>query len=370
MAREDPTTDVSTVATRSTPLRRRAAPSARVVDPSADPGWASLVNARRSDVFHSPSWIRALRQTYGFEFVAHVLTDADGAPAAGFVFAAVDDVLGGRSVSLPFSDFCDPLVDDAGQWKALADAELERGAPFTVKVLFDEIAERDPRLVERGRSHWHRADTTRDADELWSRLHPSARRAVRKSRSSGVSVRPAESLNDVRTFFDLHLRVRKLKYHLLAQPWAFFEALWDHFLRDGNGRLLLAEHDGTTISGVLFLRWKDTLYYKLNASLGEALSLRPNDAVLWEGLQHAYAEGLTWLDFGVSASDQEGLIRYKRKYATEEREVRVLRTKADSDHRADALRRVLPQITDLFVRPDVPDDVTRRAGDLLYRYFV
>jgi CelD/BcsL family acetyltransferase involved in cellulose biosynthesis len=174
----------------------------------------------------------------------------------------------------------------------------------------------------------------------------------------------------VRTFFELHLRVRKLKYHLLAQPWPFFEALWDHFLCDGNGRLLLAEHDGTTVSGVLFLRWKDTLYYKLNASLGEALSVRPNDAVLWEGLQHAHAEGLTWLDFGVSASHQEGLIRYKRKYATEEREVRVLRTEADPDHRAEALRRVLPHITDLFVRPDVPDDVTRRAGDLLYRYFL
>lgn len=352
--------------------RPPGAPRPTVIsDPATDPRWQALVTARRSDVFHSPAWMRVLQQTYGFDVQAHLILGANDIPDAGFAFVPVDDVLGVRTVSLPFSDFCDPLVDEDDQWVTLADSVLDQAATFTVKVLFNEVAERDARLAEHGRSKWHRADVTPDVESMWQRLHSSARRAVRKSANAGTRIKPAESLLDVRSFFDLHLRVRKLKYGLLAQPWAFFEAIWDHFLADGHGRLLLAEHDGDVVSGVLFLRWNDTLYYKLNASDRDALALRPNDAVLWEGLRLAHAMGLQWLDFGISALDQEGLIRYKRKYATEEREVRVLRTTPSvPDKRAEALRGLLPQLTDLFVRPDVPDDVTRQAGDLLYRYFV
>lgn len=341
------------------------------VDPTSDDRWRVLVAERRSDVFHSPAWMRVLRQTYGFDVTAHLLLGHDGNADAGFAFVAVDDLVGRRTVSLPFSDFCDPLVDDLTQWTALTAGLARDRHPLSVKVLFDEWAEQDDALVEQGRSMWHRVATTVEPDAMWRRLDSGARRAIRKSRAAGVEVRPAESVDDVRTFFDLHLRVRKAKYGLLAQPWRFFEALWEQFLARGEGALLLAEHDGRAVSGVLFLQWKDTLYYKLNASDSNALAVRPNDAVLWQGLQLAHERGLRWLDFGISAHDQEGLIRYKRKYATEESEIRVLRSSPPArDARADELRALLPRLTDLFVRDDVPDEVTRQAGDLLYRYFV
>lgn len=338
------------------------------IDPIADQRWGTLVLEHRTDVFHSPKWLSILRDIYGFEVGARIVV-SEGAPTDGLVSATIDDVFGRRLVSLPFSDFCDPIVSSLERWQALTPDLGPTSSPFTVKVLFDECAETDPRLRKVEEAKWHRCDVTRAPQEIWASLHPGARRAVRKAESSGVTVRRGESLTDMRAFFELHLRTRKLKYGLLAQPWAFFEMIWDRFLAAETGDLVVAELDGVVVAGVVFLRWKDTLYYKFNASDAESLEKRPNDAIMWEGLQLAHRSGDAWLDFGVSDLDQPGLIRYKEKYSTESGTVRTLKGASETHPPAWAARAVLPVVTGLLTDPSVPDSITERAGDRLYQFF-
>lgn len=338
------------------------------IDPISDERWASLVMDRRSDVFHSPAWLSILRDMYGFDIRARLNT-SEQAPDEGIVYATIDDVFGRRLSSLPFSDFCDPLISTTESWFAMTGDLGSPQDPFTIKVLFDDCAETDPDLKKVGEARWHRCDVRRDPEEIWADLHPGARRAIRKSASAGVTVRRAESIADMRAFFELHLRTRKLKYGLLAQPWAFFEMIWDRLLEEGSGDLLVADLDGEIVAGVVFLRWKDTMYYKFNASSGDALDQRPNDAIMWEGIQLAHGAGDKWLDFGVSDTDQPGLIRYKEKYSTESGTVRTLKRTPASDPPGWAAREILPAVTALLTAPSVPDDVTERAGDLLYQFF-
>ena len=85
-------------------------------------------------------------------------------------------------------------------------------------------------------------------------------------------------------------------------------------------------YHGKPIGGVLYLRWKDTLYYKFNASDPSWLEFRPNDFLVWEGIKMARDQGLRLFDFGLSDYEQEGLVRYKRKYASEEEAVDVVRS--------------------------------------------
>lgn len=342
-----------------------------IVDPVTHPLWNELVSNQQSDVFHSPAWIAVLRDTYDFEFAASVLVDPSSQPVAGMAYAEIRDGFDPRIVSLPFSDFCDPIAHDTADWYALADDLIASGVRVGLRCLHNSVPLDDDRFETADTLGWHCVDLNASADDLWTRLAPAARRAVRKARSQGVTVRAAESLHDLRAFFELHLRVRKLKYRLLAQPYPFFESIWKRFIEPGNGWLLLAEHEDAVVGGVMFLRWKDTLYYKFNASDPDALNVRPNDLVLWEGIRRASTDGIARLDFGVSDWDQEGLLRYKRKYATEEKVVHFLRHlpngfPSDRERKARAL---LPQLTDLFVDPSVPHDVTERAGNMLYRYF-
>ena len=134
---------------------------------------------------------------------------------------------------------------------------------------------------------------------------------------------------------------------------------------------LVAHYQGRGVGGTLFLGWKDALFYKFNASDPTHLSLRPNDLIVWEGTALAKAKGFAPLDFGLSDWDQEGLVRFKRKFATDERTISFVRHAPDlaptrSEQDAQDL---LSVATDLLTDAAVSDDVTERAGDQLYRFF-
>jgi hypothetical protein len=142
-------------------------------------------------------------------------------------------------------------------------------------------------------------------------------------------------------------------------------------LAQQQGVLLFAIYCEQVIGSVLFLEWKDTLYYKFSTSSPDHLSLRPAELLIWHGIQHGKARGLTHLDFGLSDWDQEGLIGFKRKFASEEKIISFLRHVPEGallPHEQQA-RSLLPQLTELFTDAAVPDHVTDRAGEILYRFF-
>lgn len=339
------------------------------IDPRTDPLWGELVERRQSDAFHAPGWIRVLVDTYGFDARALILLDDTGVPAAGIAYCEIDDMMGPRIVSLPFSDFCDPLVSTPDQWNRLIDELLDEGLPIATRCLHSRIPLDDGRLALVKQAKWHGLDLRPDLDALWQGLHESSRRAIRKAQHSGVTVRVAQGEEDLRTFFEMHLRVRKYKYRLLAQPYRFFQNIWRHFVEAHSGLLMLAEYQGKVIGSILFLEWKDGLYYKFNASCAEGLPFRPNDLMLWEGIRYGKVQGFARLDLGLSDWDQEGLIRYKRKYATEEKTISFLRHGSAPNSQAQHARQLMPQLTDLFTGDSVPDRVTEQAGEALYRFF-
>ena len=341
------------------------------IDPGIDPLWQELVNRERSDVFHAPEWLRVLKDTYGFELQALVVLDDRGVPSSGIAYCKIEDMMDPRIASLPFSDFCDPLVRDPAEWEQLLGRLLAQEQRVNLRCLHNQVPLQDDRLTLVNRAKWHSIDLKRSEDDLWMGLSSSARRAIRKARREDVEIRVASEKAEIRGFFDLHLGVRKYKYGLLAQPYRFFEQIWDHFLGPGKGALMVAVYDNRPIGAVLFLEWQNKLYYKFNASDPEYIDARPNDLIVWEGMKYGRAKGHEYLDFGLSDWDQEGLLRYKRKFATDEKTISFLRhSPPDSpSSREKEMRALLPQITDLFVDETVPDAITEKAGDTLYRFF-
>jgi CelD/BcsL family acetyltransferase involved in cellulose biosynthesis len=341
------------------------------VDPRIDSLWCRLVNQAPSSVFHSPSWMRVLSETYGWEPSAYMTLDDRGEPIAGLPYCRISDMLGERIVALPFSDYCDPLVHDAESWLLLIDRLLPEHCPITLRCLHNNVPLADERFTLAKQAKWHRLDLRPELDALWKAMHDSTHRAIRKSERAGLTVRLAQSEEELRSFFEMHLKVRKYKYGLLAQPYSFFQNIWRQFVDSQHGFLLLAIHEEKIVAGDFFLDWKDTLYYKFNASLPGDLPYRPNDMLIWEGVQQAKERGFTYLDFGLSDIDQDGLIRYKRKFGTEEKTISFLRhtpngppTPAERE-----LRELLGKLTNRFTDHLVPDSITERAGEDLYRLF-
>src|SRR5262245_33815346 len=95
-----------------------------ILCPLLDPRWSALT-ARHAcaSAFHSPAWLEALRQTYGYEPVV-LTTAARGHDLTnGLVFCRIRSWLtGSRLVALPFSDHCEPLVDTPEQLDCILNA--------------------------------------------------------------------------------------------------------------------------------------------------------------------------------------------------------------------------------------------------------
>src|SRR6516162_223970 len=341
------------------------------IDPRTSPLWQTLVVKTESSVFHSPSWIKVLTDTYGWEASAYVIVDEAGEPCAGIPLCRIADMFGERIVALPFSDYCDPLIRDAESWRVLIEKLLPEQVPITLRCLHNDVPLSDKRFSLVKQAMWHRLDLRPDLEVLWKTMHDSTHRAIRKSEREGLTVRMAESEPELRVFFEMHLKIRKYKYGLLAQPYSFLQNIWRHFVEPQHGFLMLAIHEDKIVAGDFFLEWKDTLYYKFNASLHDDLSHRPNDLLIWHGIQEGKERGLTYLDFGLSDIDQEGLIRYKRKFGAEEKTISFLNhspnggpTRAQKE-----MKELLGKLTARFTDHMVPDQITEKAGEDLYRLF-
>ena len=339
------------------------------VDARTDPRWRELETRAGGSLFHGAAWASVLADTYRFAPRALLALDGDRV-VSGIPWCLVDDPGGARIVSLPFSDFCGPL--GAPPFAPLFDEIAARELPVRSRVVVDTDAPDDPPDGFRttGVARWHGVSVTSSPDvDAWPELGDSTRRAVAKARREGVTVVERTDGLFVGEFLRLHLGVRKRKYGLLPQPRSFFASMREQFDATGDWHPLAAVRDGEVVAVTVYLRHRDTLFYKFNASDPAGLGARPNDLLLWSGIELAGRLGCTSLDLGASDDDQPGLIRFKRGFGAIEREIRTQVAGPPAPNGAEQFRSVLHQVTERFTAPDVSDAVTADAGNLLYRYF-
>jgi hypothetical protein len=321
-------------------------------------------------LFSSPEWIEILCHTYNLDIKASLLQNES--VCAALLFSHIRDVRGDRIVCLPFSDYCDPLVDDAHIWNDVVEPLVPLKVPVRLRCLRNRLPAQDPRFVLSRTAKWHGTDLMRAEDELWTGISPQARQNIRHALRSGVVVREGRSVEDAQIFYRMHEFTRKNKYRLLAQPFAFFENIFAAFGKSDRVAALIAECDGVPLAGIVLLEFRDTLYYKFNASVDQ--KYRANDLLAWHAIHYGHRRALTTLDFGVSENDQPGLIRYKRKFASEEREIHFYDWVPERPHNARDVRgeeasEILSCVTQLLTDPAVPDEITRAASEKLYRLF-
>lgn len=343
----------------------------RTVDPVTDAAWAELVTSRPSTIFHSPDWMRAIQKTYGFNPEAAVI-EQDGTPLAGLPWLQFSDFVGDRRISLAFSDFCDPLFTTPDQARTLAEAAFGNGdQPWNLRARVSNLPDVAFPVIGIGEYKWHGVDLTPDEDALWKRMASMTQRGVKKAKREGVEIRIAQDKSELREWFLLHMRLRREKHELLAQPYSFFENIWDAFVEKGQGFLMNAIFDGKIIGGTLYLNWQDTCYYKFNASDPDYLQVRPNNLLMWQGMLTAKERGFRMLDFGRSSADQDGLVTYKRSFGSNEDDMHSV-TYGYADRQKDTTKQakqLLGNLTRLFIDQGVSDDVMEEAGNLLYPYF-
>jgi CelD/BcsL family acetyltransferase involved in cellulose biosynthesis len=346
----------------------------REVNPLDSPEWRSLLKSPDASIFHSPEWMRVMKATYEGLLFHAVVIERLNHPIAGVAWTETDDMLGHRKTTLAGCDYCDVIASSPEERRSLGNYVLHDGLPWSLRSRARNKVHLDVQERIKGTYALQTIDLQPAETEMWTRLSSMSRRGVRKAQREGVKVRIATDHSELREWFLLHLRVRRNKHRLLAQPFAFFENMWDEFIARGNGFLLLAEYDSRIIGGDLFLTWRDQCYYKSNASDTSYLHLRPNNLLLWYGMLEAKTRGCTTLDLGRSPRENTGLVAFKEGFGAQEETLHVVdydtyRDESQANREREA-RDLMRSMTQMFVREDVSEAAAEEAGARLYRYFV
>jgi CelD/BcsL family acetyltransferase involved in cellulose biosynthesis len=276
----------------------------------------SLV-AATSPIAATARWQRLLARVYGYRAFRLDAKDGAGNTIGTLPLCEIaSPVLGKRLVSLPFDDSCpldarDPATAGDLVQQAIAFARRRGARYLELRTGANAVLAAMPQVSASDLYVRWRLALTPGAEAIFGGVKPSARRQIRKAERAGVVVRAATCRADVAAYYHLHLHTRTRKHGMPAQPLRYFEALWDTYAAGDGLRLLLAEHEGQPIAGMLFLAEGETLRYAYGASDERFLRLGPNDLLLWQGVRWACERGFRTLDLGRTARDNEGLNAFK-----------------------------------------------------------
>jgi CelD/BcsL family acetyltransferase involved in cellulose biosynthesis len=332
-----------------------------------DPRWGRFV-ARHplATPFHHPGWASLVANCYGFRAFAVATTSATGEIRAGLPVIEVRHLRGEpKWVSLPFTDYCPPLLSAPQEEADLVSAVRRASQAAGIR----RVVVRAP-LAGTARTSAtafrHGIALEGDPARIFAAFPSKTRTHIRQAERKGVTVRRAAHPEDlVDIFYRLHLRNRR-RLGVPVQPRRFFRMLWESMIGTGLGLVLVAEASAQPVAAAVVLAWNGTMIGKFIASDEGAWALRPNNLIVWHAVKAACERGCRWFDFGRTDAGNEGLRAYKRSWGAAE-EPLIYGTLGPGPELASTPDGRAGQLLASVIRHG-PLVVCRATGEALYRY--
>jgi hypothetical protein len=350
----------------STPQSAPAGWTVERLEAGSTPDWDRMaLDHPDCSVFHLSGWARVLRSAYGHESHYLVCRRPGGELAALVPFMELRNCLGTkRGVSLPFADFCPPLLfgekDGDRVFPTVRSVALQRGwKSFELRGGTPPV----PFATASVAYCVHSLDLAPGPEALSAGFDASFRQAVRKAEREGVvsEIRTDESA--LRAYYQLHVRTRR-RHGSPPQPWSFFQHLWKELIQPGQGILVLGQRRGCPVAGAVFLHTGHQAVFKFGASDERLPELRANNLVMAAAIRHLAERGLQSLHFGRTSLHQSGLRRFKRGWGAVESTLSYFKYDLRRDCWTVGADRAAGWQKSLFSR--LPQSVNRLAGRLLY----
>jgi hypothetical protein len=106
---------------------------------------------------------------------------------------------------------------------------------------------------------------------------------------------------------------------------SFFFNIYEHIIRRGLGFTVLARRRSHTIAASIFFHFGRNGLYKYGASDKRFQEFRPNNLVMWRGIQFLACQGARKLHLGRTDCENSGLRRFKLSWDSEEETIDYFR---------------------------------------------
>lgn len=292
------------------------------IDPLVDPRWMEfLLRHPRASVFHTPGWLRALSETYGYRPVVYTRSLPGQPLHDGVVFCEVKTwLVRPRLVSLPFSDHVEPLISTTEELHVLLghlEQNLRQGQWTSIELRPPGQTDNWPGYRDGQQFVLHTLDLEPPLELLFKRLNKdSTQRKIRRAAREGLRYEEGRTDELLQTFFELVVMTRKRK-SLPPPPLAWFRNVV-RYVGDYAKIRIARTRNGQPIGGILTISFKGTMVFKYGASDARFHSLGTMPFLLWRAIEDAKAMRASHFDFGRSDAGHAGLIRFKDHFGTEQ----------------------------------------------------
>ena len=381
----------------------------QMVNPLDFPGWdAQILRLPNSSFFHSSAWARVLHESYGYTPLYFTIFEGDAISACLPVMEVNSFLTGRRGVSLPFTDFCEPLASDTSRFKELFDAaavygrthgwkylELRGGGEFlegappsstylahtldlavnqstnqpvnqSTNSLSSPSGTRNPQpATVCNAGHASPINQSTNQQVVFGNFRDSTRRNIKKSSEASVTVQILTTEDSVRDFYGLNQATRR-EHGLPPQPHHFFEKVYEHVIAKGYGFVAVAFYEDVAIAASVYFHFGTTAVYKYGASDKQYQHLRANNLVMWEAIRWLCGRGFSSLHFGRTDLDHAGLRQFKTGWGATESKLSYYRYNPRTAAFDSNGSRTSQVHTKLFRRMPMP--VLNLLGSVLYKH--
>ncbi|MDR2017838.1 MAG: GNAT family N-acetyltransferase [Syntrophobacterales bacterium] len=272
-----------------------------------------------------------------------------------------------RGVSLPFSDYCEPIVANRvlfpQMMKEIVDYASNRGWKYVEFRGGARFLEKENHFTR----YWgHRLQLGAGFERVLSGLRDSTRRNIRRAEREGVKTEILTSLDAIGQFYRLHCGTRK-RLGVPPQPWIFFRNIHKHLINTEYGFVILATFEDEIVAGAVFFHFGRNAIYKYGVSRKSYQSLRANNLIIWKAIKWYLDNGYKSLSFGRTDIQNEGLRQFKKGWGTDEYPMKYYRYDVERcKFLSETDRRQGTRFTGLLRMMPIP--VLRMAGRLVYRH--
>ncbi|WP_337872337.1 GNAT family N-acetyltransferase [Ignavibacterium sp.] len=293
----------------------------KILNPKDVSGWnEEIQNLNNYSFFHSVEWSQVLSQTYHYKPVYFCNFNQDKICAVIPAMEIRSKLTGNRLVSLPFSDFCEPLYNSIEESELLKETIFNYCNSNELRFMEFRTSEtKFPFETENFRTDLrHILDISVDESILYKEFSDNTKRNIKSAIKENIQIEKDNSFEAMNLFYHLQCVTRK-RHGLPPQPKSFFKKIFEHIISKNKGDLLFAKLDNKTLAGLMFFKIGSKVLYKFGASLLENLPKGANHLLIWEGIKLYQKSGFKEFDFGRTETNHEGLRRFKLGFGADER---------------------------------------------------
>jgi len=337
-----------------------------IINPLEFESWDKLVTtSKQYSFFHSLAWAKVLFESYKYKPFYLVIRNNKELSTL-MPFMEVRSFTGRRGVSLPFSDYCNPIIGGIDT-QELLNSTIEFGKKCKWQYLDIHGGEELFQGIDpSARYYGHLLEFAPDPDQILLKFRDSTRRNINKSSRSGVTIQKSNSLLSMYQFHHLHCLTRK-RHKLPSQPFYFFKRIHENIISKNLGFIFKASFQNKIIGASVFFHFGNKVIFKFGASDIKYQGLRMNNLIMWEAIKWYAGNGYDSLFLGRTNIDQDGLRRFKSGWGTKEYIMKYFKYDLTNDSIKISTNQFDSVIQLVFSK--MPILASRVLGSLLYKYF-